>query len=86
MPSAERCYFLVSWPLSVPTSPVRPQKGRRGGALSTLDRDVPLPCGGLTFHNTPGPDKGSLSLIGYTYEDSILVTPGSLALQPSLQR
>jgi hypothetical protein len=47
-------------------------------ALSTSERDIPLQWSGLTFHNAPGPDQGSLSLVGYTYEEPMLVAPGSL--------
>lgn len=48
-------------------------------ALSTSERDIPLPWSGLTFHNAPGPDNRSLSLVEYAYEELILDAPGSLA-------
>ena len=53
-------------------------------ALSTSERDIPLPWSGLTFHNAPGPDNRSLSLVGYAYEELILDAPGSLAWMPEL--
>lgn len=53
-------------------------------ALSTSERDIPLPWSGLTFRHAPGPDNRSLSLVGYAYEELILDAPGSLVWMPEL--
>lgn len=53
-------------------------------ALSTSERDIPLPWSGLTFRHTLGPDNRSPSLVGYAYEELILDSLVSLAWMPEL--